>query len=59
MDSNANLSEQRAIVTRLLANNTNGAVDVFDALRLAELVQALDEWIRKGGFLPVTWQRNA
>jgi len=28
-----------------------------DAARLAELVIALDEWLRRGGFLPVPWQR--
>jgi hypothetical protein len=26
-----------------------------DAAYLAELVQALDEWISKGGFLPRPW----
>jgi hypothetical protein len=29
----------------------------LDATRLAELVLALDEWIRKGGFLPTRWRR--
>jgi hypothetical protein len=27
-----------------------------DGVRLAELVVALDEWIRKGGFLPYRWR---
>jgi hypothetical protein len=27
------------------------------AERLAELVEALHEWIKKGGFLPKEWQR--
>ena len=30
-------------------------VELF-ACRSAELVQALDEWIRKGGFLPRRWR---
>ncbi len=50
MDPNANLEEQR----RLFAQLDNG-ID-FDALsRLAELAQALDEWLSKGGFLPRPW----
>ena len=28
-----------------------------DANRLAELAQALDEWIVKGGFLPTDWSK--
>lgn len=51
--------------------NIKGAADrtqqyqiaqTHDAERLAELVQALDEWITKGGFLPARWkdgQRDA
>ena len=27
--------------------------------RLAESVQAMDEWIRRGGFIPKEWARNA
>jgi hypothetical protein len=32
-----------------------------EAAELAELIQALDQWIRRGGFLPAPWQasRNA
>lgn len=29
-----------------------------DAARLAELVLALNEWIMRGGFLPVPWQKK-
>ena len=29
------------------------------AEELAELVLALDEWLRKGGFLPESWNRTA
>jgi hypothetical protein len=28
-----------------------------EVVRLAELVQALDEWIRGGGFLPEEWNK--
>jgi len=36
------------------------AGDMFDesADELAEQVLALDEWLRKGGFLPSAWQRS-
>src|SRR5438309_721184 len=29
-----------------------------DAMTIAELVEALDGWIRKGGFLPTDWERK-
>jgi hypothetical protein len=52
MDPNANLDEQRYIVDRFC----DGSADPEqDGLRLAELVEALDDWIRKGGFLPKAW----
>lgn len=28
-----------------------------EAVRMAELVRALDEWLSKGGFLPAAWAR--
>lgn len=54
MDPNANLAEQR----RIVANMVDGHITDEDALRLAELVIALDEWISKGGFLPSAWVRS-
>jgi hypothetical protein len=60
MDPDANLQEQRRIAERLLDDNQRH--DPYhreqDALRLAELVQALDEWITKGGFLPPSWGKH-
>jgi hypothetical protein len=50
MDPNANLAEQRRIALSILEG------DDGDAERLAELVQALDEWLTKGGFLPDAWR---
>lgn len=46
MDPNANLREQRKLAEKLAAGElwTSG-----EAERLAELVLALDEWIRSGG----------
>lgn len=68
MDPDANLQEQRALATRIGARSDGGMHDgrtgdlrhdvdqMHDALRLAELVLALDEWIAGGGFLPATWR---
>jgi len=51
MDPDANLKEQRELVKKI---NTTG--DITDAgYRLAELVQALDEWIMGGSPLPQEW----
>jgi hypothetical protein len=56
MDPNVNLREQRMIIADMLAEDSD-EIDTGDALRLAELAQALDEWISKGGFLPDAWKR--
>jgi len=53
MDPSANLDEQRELSSAILRGEyTNG-----DADRLAELVEALDEWISKGGAIPRDWER--
>lgn len=54
MDPNANLEEQLRLAGRML---TDGPHDQ-DALRLCELVEALNEWIERGGFLPARWTRE-
>jgi hypothetical protein len=54
MDPSSNLLEQLALSHKLLDDEYE--VDAGDACRLAELVIALDEWIRKGGFKPAPWQ---
>ena len=58
MDPNANLDAQIEIARRVVKNyqdpDSNG-VDQDDANQLAELVIALDDWIREGGFLPRKW----
>jgi hypothetical protein len=33
-------------------------LDAHDARRLAELFNAMDDWIRKGGHLPLAWKRG-
>ena len=56
MDPDANLEEQRRLAEEILDDES--PVDNTKSLRLAELVQALDEWIRAGGFLPGDWKRH-
>jgi len=62
MDPNANLKEQREIAAKIIADDDRGPIgalkskiDPDDAARLAELVQAMDEWLCKGGFKPKGW----
>lgn len=62
MDPNANLEEQLDIAASILEGKDEDPVlseqQVLDrAVRLAELVQELDEWIvAKKGFLPMRWK---
>lgn len=53
MDPNENLKQQREIVNRLLYGNP----EENDGERLAELVEALDNWLSNQGFLPTDWNR--
>lgn len=71
MDPDANLKEQLEIVQAInKAKDKYDSDSVFwsaadedewneqqaeRGTRLAELVEALDEWVRKGGFLPKPW----
>ena len=61
MDPDANLTEQLQIAQRLSADMDSRAPRsanqiAVDALRLAELIGALDSWIKSGGFLPRQWR---
>lgn len=64
MDPDANLKEQRELAAKIIRGTDESddrllseKMDEFvtDADRLAELVQALDEWLTKGGSLPKGW----
>jgi hypothetical protein len=60
VDPNANLEEQRRLVAEIfeLEGSDEWMAETkirHKAIRLIELVQALDEWIQKGGFLPQAW----
>jgi hypothetical protein len=58
MDPNANLEEQRRLAARIIEDGESGmGVSTIHGDRLAELVLALDEWIKNGGFLPEAWRR--
>jgi hypothetical protein len=58
MDPEANLKEQRELAQALVDTAEDGMQDHgHSAVRLAELVLALDEWIKKGGFLPEDWKK--
>jgi len=60
MDPDANLKEQLELARKITDVSLPfwGSVEemCYDVNRLAELVLALDEWIKKGGFLPQQWQ---
>lgn len=51
MEPNANLAEQRRIAARII----DGRIHRGDAARLADLVEALDNWLLGGGALPSSW----
>jgi len=59
MDPEANLKEMLELAASLItwadSDEVGEHIDEDDAVRLAELVQALNEWIMKGGFLPRPW----
>jgi len=66
MDPNANLAEQRHLIRSINAMNDRSTDDgqlqaqdrtqyEADCNRLAELAQALDGWITRGGCLPIAW----
>jgi len=57
MDPDANLEEQLLLAARINRHRDNEKIpNEHDVWRLAELVEALNEWIRKGGALPTAWR---
>ena len=67
MDPTENLRRQRELAKQIVSilDNTGDEglseleeLDVIDfANELAELVQGLDQWLSRGGFLPADWKR--
>jgi hypothetical protein len=60
MDPNAALHELRLLTNRRLRRDEDSdqTNPDHDALRIAELVAALDGWLSSGGFLPDRWSRQ-
>jgi hypothetical protein len=55
MDPTANLNAIRLLVQAIeLSSSINNLAEL--ATDLAELVDALDKWMAKGGFLPKQWR---
>ena len=62
MDPNANWEEQLRLAQAILdgdGEQREGEGLSQDADRLAELVLALNDWIRGGGFPPAAWSKHA
>lgn len=57
MDPDSNLENQIDIANDILNGNVEEEDLADDAAALAELVVALDEWLRRGGALPSSWDR--
>ena len=57
MDPNANRKELLELALKLVTDNHLYPDATWSAQRLAELVLALDGWLKSGGFLPDVWRR--
>ncbi len=62
MDPDACLAELRQLCTEQWTaddelGETGLATADYRAERMAELIEALDEWIGRGGFLPEAWRK--
>lgn len=55
MDPNATLARIRELTASLLDSDADPGTAASIGDQLAEHVQALDEWLSKGGFLPRAW----
>jgi hypothetical protein len=61
VDPNETLKQTIRLADRVLLNETPEGEPIEDyeeiAYELAEKIEALDEWLTKGGFLPRRWKR--
>lgn len=57
MDPDENLAAQLSIAKEIMRVEDIYGTQDSEAVRLAELVLALDTWIDKGGFLPNRWTK--
>jgi hypothetical protein len=59
MDPNETIKQLRELAKRVLARADKGEEqDIYDSIEIAEKVQALDNWISDGGFLPSVWLKD-
>jgi hypothetical protein len=58
MDPNQALSDIRWIVRDLDENEYRGRNAATALYDLADMFNALDAWITKGGFLPTDWEKR-
>jgi hypothetical protein len=59
MDPNETLKQLRRLVEKQYAlERSEGMLDSHDVARLVTLVDAMDNWIRHGGFLPRAWREG-
>lgn len=56
MDPNEALARIRRMVDQIIAQPSTATSD--DAIALAEVVEGLDHWIARGGFLPEAWAKR-
>lgn len=57
MDPNANLEEIRRLVAEFNSTTKTESDPLRNHERLVDLIEALDGWLSKGGFLPDAWKR--
>lgn len=57
MDPNAALKQIRDIILRMKRDHVRKHVSV-EVDDLVDVVEGLDEWLSKGGFLPDDWVEN-
>ena len=55
MDPDENLKNQLKLAKRILDGRGSEDDLIFDATELAELVENLNDWLSRRGFLPKRW----
>ena len=60
MDPNTNLKEMLRLAEDIMDRGEEDAyeIDINSAIRLAELVLAMNAWIKNGGFPPSAWNNR-
>jgi hypothetical protein len=53
MDPDETFRQLRPLADRILTSNSHPDAD--DAVRFAELISTLDDWLTAGGFPPAQW----